>query len=131
LKRHTKVAYDFTLDGANTADKGQFSGEVNTASWSNKKFNTRNNNTGITLKLHMPSFDAGDFMLKLNFAREDKFGIEAFTLPDIGQEKTDSIIYLDKASDADFEKLSDDVLAAFGTFYMTNKPVFDAVLGTK
>lgn len=108
-------------------DKGNvLSGEVNTDSWSNKKQKTRNWTSDITLNADMPSFGVEGFTAVLKLAREDRLGIEPFELPAVN---TAGTVNLNTATDEELGRVQEEILASFGVFYMTNKPIIDAILG--
>ena len=108
-------------------DKGNvLSGGVNTESWSNKKLKTRNWTTGITFNADMPSFGVQGFTAVLMLAREDRLELEAFELPAVTAAGT---VNLNTATKEELDRVQEEILASFGVFYMTNKPIIDAVLG--
>lgn len=126
LKKNNICKYSIEMKYAGM-DKGNIlSGEVNTVSWSNKKLNTRNWTSGITINADMPSFGVQNFSASLNLAREDKLEFEAFELPAVN---TSGTVDLNTATKEELDRVQEEILASFGVFYMTNKPIIDAVLG--
>lgn len=105
---------------------GSVDGEWTNLSWENKKLNARNNTSKLSFKVSLPFLGIDNFSAVLNVAREDRLGIEPFTLPVI---KTDTITDLNAATEKDLARLELEVMASFGTFYLSNKPIFDAFMG--
>lgn len=105
---------------------GSIDGELNKISWSNKKLNTKSQTVKLSIKADLPTFGIKNLSAVINLAGEDKLGIKPIVLPDVQQDK---ITDLNAASDAELGRVEQEILASFGTFYFTNKPVFDAILG--
>ena len=126
LKKTNALKYNITLQGANTSIKDNVNGEINTVSWSNNKLKTKNWNTMFTINADLPSFKVNDLSIGLNLTGEDKLELEPFTLPQV---QTANTIDLNKATDAELNKVENEIMASFGTFYFTNKPIIDAVTG--
>jgi hypothetical protein len=105
---------------------GFIDGELSKFSWDNKKSNTKSQTVKLSVKADLPSFGVKDLSAVINLAGEDKLGIEPIVLPDVQQDK---ITDLNTVSDAELGRIEQEALSSFGTFYFTNKPVFDAILG--
>lgn len=126
LKKTNAIKYDIEMKGTVTSAADKMSGTINTVSWENNKLKTKNRNTSLTLNADLPSFGIKGLTAVLNLNGEDKFGLEPFTLPEAQASNT---VDLNTATDAELEKVQNEILASFGTFYITNKPIIDAVLG--
>jgi hypothetical protein len=126
LKKRNICKYNIEMKYAGMDKANSLNGEVNTESWSNKKQKTRNWTSGITVNADMPSFGVQDFSAVLKLAREDKLEIEAFELPAVGAPGT---VDLNTATDEELGRVRNEILASFGVFYMTNKPIIDALMG--
>ena len=107
-------------------DDGTIEGELNKVSWNNKKLNTKSQTVKVSVKADLPTFGIKDLSAVIDLTGEDKLGIEPVILPEVQKDK---ITDLDTVSDAELSRLEQEMLASFGTFYFTNKPIFDAVLG--
>lgn len=128
LKKNSIVKYTLDLQSAGTTGTNSLKGDIATTSWKNNKLKTKNSTTTLTINADLPSFGITGYSVKINLAREDKFGLEPFKLPEIPQ---NSVVNLNTVSDDELGKVESDILASFGTFYLTNKPIVDAVLGNK
>lgn len=126
LKRKDTCRYTLEMAYAGMDKSNVISGGVDTESSRNKKLNTRNWTTDVTVKAVMPSFGVSDFSAAFRLVKEDKFGIEAFELPAVDASRT---VDLNTASQEGLSKVENEILASFGVFYITNKPIIDAVLG--
>lgn len=126
LKKKNVCKYSIEVKDAGMYKGDTLSGEINTESWSNNKLKTRNWTSGITLNADLPSFGIRGFTAALKLAREDRLETEAFELPSVNAAGT---VNLNTATDEELEKVQEEILASFGVFYMTNKPIIDAVLG--
>lgn len=124
LKRNNIVKYQMKMYGE--GGEGNFDGELNRFTWKNKKLNTANSTTKITVQANLPSFGIKDLSAVVNMAGEDRLGIEPFTLPDV--QKT-AVTDLNAATEKDLDRIEMEMLSSFGTFYLANKSVFDAILG--
>ena len=124
LKRNNIVKYQVKMYGEGGEDN--LDGELNSVTWKNKKLNTTNSTTRISVNANLPSFGIKDLSAVVNLAGEDRLDIEPFTLPEVQQS---DITDLNAATDKDLDRIKMEMMASFGTFYLTNKPVFDAILG--
>lgn len=125
MKTNNKIVYNIQTTEGKSDVTGKFSGELITESWKNNKQKTRNANSTFTVNADMPSLGLKNTSLKLRIASEDKFGIN-FKLPEV---QAANAIDLNTISDADLAKVEEQIMASFGTFYLKNKPIFDAVSG--
>jgi hypothetical protein len=105
---------------------GSLSGTLDNMSWSNKKLNTVNNVTSIDISADLPFLDITGFSAHMDIADEDSLDIGDFSLPDMGKEK---VTDLNAVSDSGLKTLETEVMASFGAFYLSNKYIFDALLG--
>lgn len=126
LREKNICKYSMQMKYAGIDKDNTLSGEVNTESWSNKKQKTRNWTSGITVNADMPSFGVQGFSAVLKLAREDRLELEAFGLPSVNASRT---VNLNTASDEELGRVQEEILASFGVFYMTNKPIIDAFMG--
>jgi len=128
MKKSNMIKYDieFRADNASVIDR--LNGEINSTSGKNNKLKTESKNTGITINLALPSMNLENMTLKLNLTSEDRFDIEEFSLPQV---QTANSIDLSNISDEGLAKLEEEILASFGTFYLSNKPIIDAVMGAE
>lgn len=110
----------------NSSEGDKLSGELSSVSWKNNKLKTRNKNTTLTMNADLPSSGLKNTSLKLDFKKEDKFDIGEFQLPQLSNSNT---IDLNNVTDKDLEKVEGEIEASFGTFYLKNKPIVDAVMG--
>ena len=74
----------------------------------------------------LPFLGISGFSAAMDIADEDVFGIEEFSLPDFGES---AVMDLYAASDEDIDMLEIEIMASFGTFYLENRYIFDALLG--
>ena len=123
LKRNDILRFIVKMVGE--TGNGNMDVELNKASWKNKKLNTTNHTTKITVQADLPSFGIKDLSAVVNLAGEDRVGIEHFTLPEVQQ---GAVTDLNTATENDLERIEMEVMASFGSFYLTNKPIFDAIL---
>jgi|LSQX01.3.fsa_nt_gb hypothetical protein len=124
-KINKKISFEARISGE-TGD-GSMDGLLDSVSWSNKKLNTSNYTTGITFNADLPFLGINDFSAQLNIANEDSLGIDNFSLPDMRREVVTDL-YI--ASDKELEDLETEVMLSFGSFYLNNKYIFDALLGS-
>ncbi len=124
LKRNNAVKYKVKIYGEAGEDK--LEGELSSVSWENKKLNTSNSTVKFSVHANLPTFGIDAMSAVINVAGEDRLGIEPFTLPEVPQS---DVADLNAATDKDLDRIEMEMMASFGTFYITNKPVFDAILG--
>lgn len=124
LKRNNSVKYQMKMIGE--GGEGNLDGELNSITWKNKKLNTSNHTTKISVQANLPSFGIKDLSAVVNLAGEDRLGIEPITLPDLQQSK---VTDLNTATESELNSIEMEMMISFGSFYLTNKPVFDAILG--
>ncbi len=124
LKTNNKIAFTATVFG-DTGD-GKLQGEWTNSTWENNKLNSRNSTSEILLNVDMPFIGVHNFSVGLNLAGEDRFGIEPFSLPDVEQ---GTVTDLNEATQKDLDRITTEIMASFGSFYFSNKPLFDAFLG--
>jgi len=124
LKRNDILKFNVTVYDESGDNK--ISGEVSKVSWKNKKLNTENNTTKISVQADLPAFGVEGLSAGINLACEDSFGIQQFEIPDLSMKK---VTDLNAVSDKELDQLNVEVMASFGSFYMANKSVFDALLG--
>jgi len=125
-KVNSTVKYNIGLQASNEGQPEKLSGEIKTSKWKNNKLKTRNQTTAFSINADLPDFGITGFSAVLNLVREDKLGIEAFELPEAAAA---AIVDLNTASDQELNKVMEEIMGSFGMFYMTNKPIVDAVLG--
>lgn len=116
----------FWADIFGDAGKGALEGSIDSYSWENKKMNSKNYTSNINFVINLPYQDINNFSASLYLAGEDRFGIEAPKLPDMNQE---SVTDLNTATQEDIDKIKAEALASFGEFYLSNKALFDSILG--
>ncbi len=126
LKKNSLIKYAVEQQNTKEGTPDKISGEINTVSWKNNKMKTRNKTTDITFNAELPNFGITGFSAGLKLAREDRLELEPFTLPEV---PSGSLVDLNTATDEELQKVQNEILASFGTFYMTNKPIIDAVMG--
>ncbi len=124
LKRNHLVSYQVKM--LDESGEGNLSGEWSSTTWKNNKLNTENRTSRIRVDASLPSFGIREVSAVIDLASEDKLGIDPVTLPDMGQI---NIINLNTASDQELEQIKMRMMASFGSFYLANKPVFDAIMG--
>jgi len=125
-KDNSTIKYNIELQGSNEGQPEKLSGEIKTSKWKNNKLKTRNQTTAFTINADLPDFGITGFSAVLNLAREDKLEMEAFMLPEVAAA---SVVDLNTATDEELNRVAEEIMGSFGTFYMTNKPIVDAVLG--
>lgn len=123
MKRIVNISAGADISGA---VEGSISVAVENTSWENKKQNKTNSTTGIRVDADLPFLGISGLSATMDIADEDVFGIEGFSLPDFGKE---AVMDLYAASDEDMDRLEMEIMASFGTFYLNNKHIFDALLG--
>jgi hypothetical protein len=123
LKKNDIVKFKVKMFGE--GEDGKLDGELNNVSWSNKKLSTSNSTTKISINANLPAFDIKNLSAVINLTGEDRLGIEPFTLPEVEQSNITDL----NAADMDLDRLEMEIMASFGSFYLTNKTVFDAILG--
>lgn len=106
--------------------EGRINAAVGNTSWSNKKLNKTNSTTEIDVDADLPFLGINGLSAAMSIAGEDVFGIDDFSLPDFDSA---AVMDLYAASDEDMDKLEMEIMASFGTFYLNNKYIFDALLG--
>lgn len=124
LKKNTSVKFQANITGE-TGD-GTLEGEWSESAWENKKFDSRNSTAELSFSADLPFLGISNFSGVLNIASEDRFGTEPVTLPDISQSE---VTALDDVTKSDIDRIEMEILASFGTFYLSNKAIFDAFLG--
>jgi len=124
LRRNNIVKYRVDMDSE--VGDGSIDGEINSITWENKKLNTANSSTKISVQANLPSFGIKDLSAVVNLAGEDRFRIEPFTLPEVQQS---AVVDLNAATEKDLDRIGMELIASFGTFYLENKSVFDVILG--
>lgn len=122
MKDSSSIKYNFIFTGEDKALSDKINGEILTLFGHNDKLKTKNASTTLWLNTDMQSFDVGKISFKLRFANEDRFIVEPYKPLDI---KESAVLQLDKASDAELQQELQKVLASFGTFYVSNKALFD------
>lgn len=125
LKKNNSIKYNFEILGDKPDIIDRVKGEVLMSTARNNKLKTRNTNTVVTVNVSMPSFDLKDTTLKISLAAEDKFEIEDFNLPDIQNART---VDLNNISDTELQKVEEEIMKSFGTFYFNNKSIIDAFM---
>lgn len=123
LKKNDSIKYKVKMFGE--GGEGYLDGELNNTSWSNKKLGTSNNMTKISINADLPAFDIKKLSAVINLAREDILGIEPIILPEVKQRDVTDLNDKDMTPD----RLEREMMASFGSFYLTNKTVVDAILG--
>lgn len=124
LKRLSNIRLEADISG--DVGEGNIIAVIDNASWSNRKLNKSNRTTEITLDADLPFLGISGFSAAMSIAVEDSFGIEDFSLPDPDES---AVMDLYTASGEDLDKLEKDIMASFGSFYLNNKYIFDALLG--
>jgi len=124
LKRLSNIKLEADISG--DVGEGNIIAVIDNASWSNRKLNKSNRTTEITLDADLPFLGISGFSATMSIAVEDSFGIEDFSLPDPDES---AVMDLYTASGEDLDKLEKDIMASFGSFYLNNKYIFDALLG--
>ncbi len=124
LKKNNIIKYRVKMVGG--SGEGSMKGELNSVAWKNKKLNTANITTRLSAQADLPFFGIKDMSAVVNLAREDRLGIELPALPDVQQSV---VIDLNAASGKELDLIEMEMMSYFGTFYLTNKPVFDAIFG--
>jgi hypothetical protein len=100
-------------------------GDLDRTTWSNKKMSTLNSKTTLSVQADLPTFGIQDLDAVLDIKGEDTINIDGFTMPDMtNKDVTD----LNSATDSELDRLQKEIIASFGGFYFTNKPIFDAIL---
>lgn len=122
-KRISSITAEADISGA---IEGSISAYIENTSWDNKKQNKTNSTTGIKVDADLPFLGISGLSASMSIADEDVFGIDEFSLPDFSKE---AVMDLYAASDSDIDKLGFEIMASFGTFYLNNKYIFDALLG--
>lgn len=127
LKRNSTTEYELAFRGEDPGISDRFFGTMVTDSWRNNKQKTRNSNSSIELNFDLPTLGVKNTALKFDLKNEDRFDVD-FSLPQVKEADT---VNLNKATDADLQKVQGDMMKSFGAFYLQNKPVVDAILGTE
>ena len=127
MKNNSSIKYVISWLKDKTEKSGdKIIGELSRVSWKNNKLKTKNENTSLTINAQMHHAGLNNTSLKLNLNGEDKFDIGEFQLPQLS---ASNIIDLNTVSDKELEKVEGEIAASFGTFYLKNKPIMDAVMG--
>jgi len=126
LKKNNLIEYNVQMQGDTSPKKGLLKGKINTISWKNNKFKTRNRNTFFTYSADLPTFGIAGLAGAFTLNGEDKLGIEPFTLPEVQAANT---VDLNTASKEQLDSVQNEIMASFGAFYITNKPIIDAIFG--
>jgi hypothetical protein len=116
----------FWADIFGDAGKGALEGSIDSYSWENKKMNSKNYTSNINFVINLPYQDINNFSASFYLAGEDRFGIEAPKLPDMNQK---SVTDLNTATQEDIDRIKAEALASFGEFYLSNKALFESILG--
>lgn len=124
MKTNNRIGFVTRIFG--DTGEGKLQGEWNNSTWENKKLRSRNSTSEISVNADMPFIGVNNFSAAINLAGEDRFGIEPFTLPDISNS---SVTDLNNATQKDLDRIYMEIMASFGSFYISNKPLFDAFLG--
>ena len=125
-KKNSTVKYNIEMQGNNEGLPEKLNGEIKTSKWKNDKLKTRNQTTAFTINADLPDFGITGFSAVLNLAGEDRLELEPFKLPEVADA---NVVDLNTATDEELNKVWEEIMGSFGTFYMTNKPIVDAVLG--
>lgn len=128
LKRNNIMKYNIEVHGDSPDITDRFYGEISMVSGENKKQKTRNTSTGIVVNADLPSFGMKPLVLKFNLVQEDRFDIQEFSLPEVQAARS---VDLNTIPDADLKKVEEEIMASFGTFYMSNKSLIDSVTGNR
>lgn len=124
LKWNKKIGFDARV--FMDTGFGNLQGELINSTWENNKLKSRNSTSEIRINVDMPFIGVHDFSVGINLAGEDRFAIEPFTLPDV---QSSAVTDLNEATQEDLDKIKTEIMASFGSFYFSNKPLFDAFLG--
>ena len=124
LKDNSTVKYDIGFKGGESAATDRFNGEIDTVSWKNNKTKTRDANTTLLINADLPSYNLKNTSLKLDLKKEDRLEIPEFSLPEV---QPANEVDLNNISDAGLLKVENEMLSSFGTFYLQNKPMMDAI----
>lgn len=123
LKKNKIIKFDVNIYGSDGS--GVLHGDLDRTTWSNKKMSTLNSKTTLSVQADLPTFGIQDLDAVLDIKGEDTINIDGFTMPDMtNKDVTD----LNLATDSDLDRLQKEIIASFGGFYFTNKPIFDAIL---
>ncbi|MCX7711760.1 MAG: hypothetical protein N2484_18105 [Clostridia bacterium] len=125
LKRNSTTHYDIRFTGEDPKLVDRFFGDLKNESWKNNKQKTKNSNSTLTMSMEIPTLDLKNTMIQFDLKKEDRLGVD-FKLPEV---KDQDRIDLNQITDKDLGKVQEDMLKSFGTFYLQNKPVFDALTG--
>lgn len=120
------VAYTAEIRGKADEIRDLMTGEIKTSVKSNDKTRNKNTAANITLIAEMQSLGLDKTEIGLNAVTDRRLGIEAFSLPDTsGKKLTD----LSSATQAELEQVGRELMASMGAFYISNKPLVDALGG--
>lgn len=125
LKKNTRIIYDIKIRDERPDVSDRFHGELDIGSARNNKQRTVNTSTSLMVNMELPTMDIKETSIKLNVVTEDRLGIEEFSIPDTGGAKT---VRLDGITDEGLAALREEVMASFGTFYLNNKTLIDALM---
>lgn len=126
LKTEKVTRYDIRIQPKNSELIDKISGEMSSTRWENNKHNTRNIIMSLSINADLPSWRLRDMALKMNVAREDKFGIDDFALPEI---RPESSIDLNAITEEELLDIEKEMAASFGMFYFNNKSLIDIFIG--
>ncbi|NTV90331.1 MAG: hypothetical protein HGA22_08230, partial [Clostridiales bacterium] len=124
-KRKDTINYSLAWDNTE-GGQDSVSGTVSTLSWKNNKLRTENSSTEISIDMRLKSFGASATKADIRLTREEKLGIEPFTIPSPDSKKN---LDLYQASDAEISSAEMELMASLGVFYMTNQSTVDVFLG--
>jgi hypothetical protein len=124
LKRKDIIGFQADIGGGD--GDGSIRGEWSKISWTNKKLNTKSYTAKLSVDAELPSFGISGLSAVIDLAGEDRMGIGPVSLPEVPQDK---LTDLNTVSDAELDRIKMQAAASFGTFYLSNKSVFDALLG--
>jgi len=128
LKKTGTTKYDIEVSADNAEIVDSFNGEIYYEKSRNDKLNTINTKTDIKFNTRLTSFGLKDISFRFKLAREDRFGIDPFELPDPREKR---VIDLNNATDDELAGVQRDILASFGAFYLENKSLIDGIMGLR
>lgn len=124
-RKNRRAGYDIKISADNPEVTDRIYGDITTEYWDNKKQQMRSSNTTVSLNLEMPSFKLEPAGLVFKIAREDRFNIGDFDLPEISSSNT---IDLNNITDDELKRLESELITSAGMFYFKNKSIFDTVM---
>lgn len=125
-KKNNSILYDITFQGDRPDLKDRFYGELAWKEGRNNKLKTLNVDAALTVNMDLATLNVENAVIKLNAVREDRFDIEEFRLPDMQEF---AVVRLDSISEGELAELEKEIMASFGKFYLSNKPLFDSIMG--